>query len=42
MQTRGLAKRMSDDPPAIRLLFEHKATDQDTGSDSSAACSDIA
>lgn len=32
-QVRGLAERVSDNPPTIRLLFRHKAADQVTGAD---------
>ncbi|KAK9822142.1 hypothetical protein WJX74_010568 [Apatococcus lobatus] len=32
-QARGLADKVADDPPTIQLKFEHKATDQLTGSD---------
>ena len=33
MQARGLADKVADDPPTIKLKFEHKATDQLKGSD---------
>ena len=33
LQARGLADKVADDPPTIQLRFEHKATDQLTGSD---------
>ena len=33
MQARGLAERVSEDPPTIRLLFKHKNEDQVTGTD---------
>ena len=32
-QARGLAERVSEDPPTIRLLFRHKNEDQVTGTD---------
>ncbi|BDA45050.1 probable exosome component 10 at N-terminal half [Coccomyxa sp. Obi] len=32
-EARGLAERVSDNPPTIRLLFRHKAADQVTGAD---------
>ena len=33
MQARGLAERVAEDPPTIRLLFRHKNEDQVTGTD---------
>ena len=33
MQARGLAVRVSEHPPTIRLLFKHKNEDQITGTD---------
>ena len=33
MQSRGLAERVSDDPPAIKLNFMHKTGDQERGVD---------
>ncbi len=33
VQARGLAERVSEDPPTIRLLFKHKNVDQVTGTD---------
>lgn len=32
-QARGLAERVAEDPPTIRLLFRHKNVDQVTGTD---------
>ncbi|KAK9908142.1 hypothetical protein WJX75_003265 [Coccomyxa subellipsoidea] len=32
-EARGLAERVGDNPPTIRLLFRHKAADQETGAD---------
>lgn len=33
LQARGLADRVADDPPTIRLRFAHKNVDQRTGTD---------